>query len=83
MMDDEAVDDSTEGSLDAIGLLKIIRCKKADRGLPCMMQCAEAGISCAAKRPHPKEASRATMPRAKPTVNPKRAPMAGMFLLVM
>ncbi|XYI02948.1 hypothetical protein ACMHYB_25620 [Sorangium sp. So ce1128] len=55
MMDDEAVDDSTEESLDAIGLLKIIRCKKADRGIPCMMQCAEAGISCTAKRPHPRD----------------------------
>ncbi|XXT15758.1 hypothetical protein WME94_36480 [Sorangium sp. So ce429] len=55
MMDDDAVDDSTGESLDAIGLLKIIRCKKADRGLPCMIQCAEAGISCAAKRPHPKD----------------------------
>ncbi|XXY51890.1 hypothetical protein WME91_12175 [Sorangium sp. So ce269] len=51
----EMMDDSTEESLDAIELLKIIRCKKADRGLPCMMQCAEAGISCAAKRPHPND----------------------------
>lgn len=52
-MDAEVMDDSVEESLDAIELLKIIRCKKADRGMPCMEQCAEAGISCAAKRPHP------------------------------
>ncbi|WP_437717152.1 hypothetical protein WMF45_12495 [Sorangium sp. So ce448] len=55
MMDGEAVDDSMEESPDAIEPLKIIRCKKADRGIPCMMQCAEAGISCAAKRPHPSD----------------------------
>ncbi|XXX78593.1 hypothetical protein WMF30_07440 [Sorangium sp. So ce134] len=55
VMDGEAVEESTEESLDAIGLLKIIRCKKADRGIPCMEKCAEAGISCAAKRPHPRD----------------------------
>ncbi|WP_437931754.1 hypothetical protein WMF37_21690 [Sorangium sp. So ce291] len=55
MIDGEAVEESTEQSLDAIGLLKIIRCNKSDRGLPCMIQCAEAGISCAAKRPHPRD----------------------------
>ncbi|WP_437761395.1 hypothetical protein WMF27_04975 [Sorangium sp. So ce281] len=55
MMDGEAMDESMEESVDAIGSLKIIRCKKADRGIPCMKQCANAGISCAAKRPHPED----------------------------
>lgn len=52
-MDGEVVDESIEESLDAIGGIKIIRCKKSDRGIPCMMKCADEGISCAAKRPHP------------------------------
>ncbi|WP_441288745.1 hypothetical protein ACSRUE_43670 [Sorangium sp. KYC3313] len=55
MMDGEAMDESMKESVDAIGSLKIIRCKKADRGIPCMKQCANAGISCAAKRPHPED----------------------------
>ncbi|WP_157906493.1 MULTISPECIES: hypothetical protein [Sorangium] len=53
MMDGEAVDESMDESPDAIGGIKIIRCEKADRGIPCMMRCANEGISSAAKRPHP------------------------------
>jgi hypothetical protein len=54
-MDGGAVHETMEESLDAIAVAKVIRCKKADRGMECMTQCADAGISCAAKRPHPRD----------------------------
>jgi hypothetical protein len=38
---------------EAIGSFKIIRCKRREHGVECMMKCADAGISCPAGRKHP------------------------------
>lgn len=36
--------------------LTIIRCKSGEHGIPCMVRCAEAGLSCASGLTHPKKA---------------------------
>ncbi|WP_437969162.1 hypothetical protein WMF04_07665 [Sorangium sp. So ce260] len=51
-LDDETENDPT-AETDAIGSLKIIRCKRHEHGAECMTKCADAGISCPGGRKHP------------------------------
>ncbi|WP_437809613.1 hypothetical protein [Sorangium sp. So ce1078] len=50
---DDETENSTTTEPEAIGSLKIIRCKGHEHGSDCMMKCADAGISCPAGRKHP------------------------------
>lgn len=44
---------SVDESVEALDPLRIVRCRKTERGMRCMILCADAGISCAARLDHP------------------------------
>lgn len=50
--DDEEPKSDSE-TAESSGALKVIRCKKSERGEECMERCAEQGVPCAAGRRHP------------------------------